>query len=219
MAKKIKNLIISAHPDDEILGCGGIIAKFNSEGQGIESYILTYGELGNPWIKKDVIKTKRVEESRKASDILGGEVKFMDYYEKEITDNMNTKEFDEELKGKIKEIIKRKNPDRIFTHLESDPHSMHKYLNRLTLESVKEINFEGNVYGFQVWNILPLKLKDEIKIYFDISKYIGDKIKALKQFKSQKISIYQLTPIVLIRSKFAGWANNYLFAEEFVLIY
>ncbi|MFW6026188.1 MAG: PIG-L deacetylase family protein [Candidatus Woesearchaeota archaeon] len=219
MVNKLNNLIISAHPDDEIIGCGGIIAKFNRENQETESYILTYGELGNPWLKKDVIKEKRVKESRNASEILGGKVKFLDYYEKEINDNLKSEELRNEIKERIKEIIKIKKPNRIFTHLSNDPHKIHKYLNQITIDAAKELNYEGNIYGYQVWNILPLRLKDEIKIYFDISNYIGDKIKALKQFKSQKISIYQLTPIVLIRSKFAGWANNYLFAEEFILIY
>ena len=31
----IKNLIIAAHPDDEVIGCGGTIAKLISEGQKI----------------------------------------------------------------------------------------------------------------------------------------------------------------------------------------
>lgn len=41
MNKKI--LVVGAHPDDEVLGCGGTIARFCSEGHSVHSLFLTDG--------------------------------------------------------------------------------------------------------------------------------------------------------------------------------
>ena len=37
-------LVIAAHPDDELLGCGGTLAKHHSEGDTITSCIVCEGE-------------------------------------------------------------------------------------------------------------------------------------------------------------------------------
>jgi len=36
-------LVIAAHPDDEVLGCGGSIAKFSSQGYQVHCVILAEG--------------------------------------------------------------------------------------------------------------------------------------------------------------------------------
>ncbi len=41
--KKNKILIIAAHPDDEILGCGGTIKKLVMKGFKVKTLILTKG--------------------------------------------------------------------------------------------------------------------------------------------------------------------------------
>ena len=41
MKKKI--LVVASHPDDEILGCGGTIAKLSKSGNIVKTIILTKG--------------------------------------------------------------------------------------------------------------------------------------------------------------------------------
>ena len=48
-------LVVCAHPDDNILGAGGTIAKYSSEGKKVITVIASYGESGNPWLKENVI--------------------------------------------------------------------------------------------------------------------------------------------------------------------
>ena len=38
-------LIIAAHPDDEVLGCGGVITKFSAEKKSVHVALLTGGIL------------------------------------------------------------------------------------------------------------------------------------------------------------------------------
>ena len=50
--KKDKILVIAAHPDDEVLGCGGTIAKLKKEGSDIYVYFLAEGVTAR-YLQKD----------------------------------------------------------------------------------------------------------------------------------------------------------------------
>ena len=43
----MKIVVIVAHPDDEVLGCGGAIASYADQGHEVTSVIFTYGENAN----------------------------------------------------------------------------------------------------------------------------------------------------------------------------
>ena len=58
MSKK-NILIIAAHPDDEILGCGGTIDKFSRAGHKIYTLILGAG-LDSRNIKKKMSQIKKI---------------------------------------------------------------------------------------------------------------------------------------------------------------
>ena len=57
--KNNKILIIAAHPDDEILGCGGLIAKYRSKSK-IQTVFLTDGVSARE--KKDKLIDLRKKE-------------------------------------------------------------------------------------------------------------------------------------------------------------
>ena len=64
-------LVIAPHADDEILGCGGTIAKFTKLGHKIFVLILTNASLGAP----ELFSKKEIEiirnESKIANKIIG----------------------------------------------------------------------------------------------------------------------------------------------------
>ena len=47
-------LVVAAHPDDEILGCGGTLAKYSSQGHNINILFLTNGVSSRSLSKKSV---------------------------------------------------------------------------------------------------------------------------------------------------------------------
>ena len=66
MVEKLDILAFGAHPDDVELGCAGTILKAVKNGYKVGVIDLTQGELGTRG-DKDI----RLEESKKASSILG----------------------------------------------------------------------------------------------------------------------------------------------------
>ena len=73
MSKKI--LIVAAHPDDEVLGCFGTVARLIKE--GYEAYTLILGEGKTSRDKQRVVENKKDEievlntEIQKANDMIG----------------------------------------------------------------------------------------------------------------------------------------------------
>lgn len=64
-------LVISPHPDDEVLGCGGSIVNHRAAGREVHILYLTSGEQGCPGGGPDVCRTVREREAVSAAAALG----------------------------------------------------------------------------------------------------------------------------------------------------
>ena len=69
MSKNI--LVLSPHADDEILGCGGFIAKYSKQGYSIYVVILTNANKGAPEIYSAKQIQKIRDEAKKANVLIG----------------------------------------------------------------------------------------------------------------------------------------------------
>ena len=72
--------IIAAHPDDEVLGCGGTIAKHSAQGDTVDVLFFTDGESSRPNYTVSDIK-KRKKSALTALKFLGvkGKIEFLNY--------------------------------------------------------------------------------------------------------------------------------------------
>lgn len=165
-----KVLIVAPHPDDEVMGCGGLIARLVSAGQVPNIIILTGGEGSHAACcqisSSDIIKNRR-ELTRKALGILGEPETHV--YELNYPDGGILKE-DEET-NKLISLIKEINPDCIFV-----PHWGEGWRDHVfTKKIVEEISpREAVIYEYCVWlwyylvwtgfdkhNIFRVKMSDE----------------------------------------------------------
>ena len=71
----MKYLIIAAHPDDEVLGCGGAMAKWSSESAEVHSLIMAEGATSRDKTRdrgsRKADLTHLAQAAQKAGDILG----------------------------------------------------------------------------------------------------------------------------------------------------
>ena len=71
----MKILSIAAHPDDEVLGCGGAMAKWSSDGAEVHSLIMAEGATSRDKSRdresRKADLTHLAQASQKAGDILG----------------------------------------------------------------------------------------------------------------------------------------------------
>src|SRR6056297_839288 len=113
-------MVITAHPDDEMLGCGGTLIKHSKQGNYIKTLILGQGMLSRG--KNESIMKQLRTDSKKANDIIGvNELKFFDF-----PDNA----FDSvpllEIIKVVEKEIDDNQPDIIYTHFSNDLNIDHR---------------------------------------------------------------------------------------------
>ena len=118
MMKKI--LIVAAHPDDEVLGCFGTVARLIKE--GYEAYTLILGEGKTSRDGKRDVSEKLGEisllhrEIKKANDTVGIKKVFIESFPDNRFDSVDLLDIIKVI-AKVKDEVK---PDIIFTHYEND---------------------------------------------------------------------------------------------------
>ncbi|MBS3155460.1 PIG-L family deacetylase [Candidatus Woesearchaeota archaeon] len=203
-------LIFCAHSDDQILGVGGTSAVYSKQQKNVITIIFSYGELSH--LKEEIIKKKRIRESENASRMIGSkEVIFLGLPDSKISSKIE----EMDIKNKVKELIKKYKPIKIFTHTPSDPLPDHKSVNEVVISAIKELKIKTPLFGFDIWNLYNIKEKDKPLFFVDVSETFWTKIKALRLFKSQLHIIIYFLPIIFLRAKLAGRQNNCRYAERF----
>ena len=73
-------LVLAPHPDDEVLGCGGLIIAHRERGFPVSVVVMTDGGRGEPGKTSDAeYREARRAESRAAAEVLGGvDLTFLD---------------------------------------------------------------------------------------------------------------------------------------------
>ena len=211
--KKETVLVLAAHNDDGIIGAGGTLAKYAKEGKVIKTVVFSFGENSHPHLKSKVVKMMRYKEAITGDKIIGGSgVAFLDLKE------MSFKKDAEEKKviDVLKEIIIHEEPTKIFTHSINDTMPDHRAVHHLVMETVKDIDFKGDVYSFGVWNVIDVFHRNRPKMVVDISDTFKKKIKAFKAHKSQKNAQISLMWKIYVQDFFNGLNANCRFAEVFV---
>lgn len=112
-------LAIGAHCGDVEISCGGVLVKHALAGDKVTILHLTLGEKGHPHLSPYEYAKQKKEEALKAGQILGAEVKFLDYHDGELP-------VSDEVKYKICDIIREVKPTSIITHWKESIHKDHK---------------------------------------------------------------------------------------------
>lgn len=119
MANDKKHILaIGAHAGDQELTAGAAIAKYTMEGHKATLLHLTPGEKGHPRLTPEEYKEQKVEEAYKAAEILGADVRFLDYKDAEIPVN-------DEIIYQVADVIREVKPDIIITHWKNSIHKDH----------------------------------------------------------------------------------------------
>lgn len=117
-------LVVAAHPDDEVLGCGGTIAKYADYGAIIHVAFLADGVFSrksNTEAQPDELVARRVA-AKNARDILGVKSITFGEYPDNRMDTVALLEITKVVEG----LIAEHRPDTVFTHHAGDVNIDHR---------------------------------------------------------------------------------------------
>ncbi len=214
MTKKETVLSICAHNDDQIIGAGGTLAKYAKEGKTVKTVIFSFGEQSHPHLKPNVISSVRVKESKDADRVLGAK----GFVYLGLKDGKIRQEINGKIKARVKWLIQKENPAKIFTNSSDDPHPDHMAVGNLIKELVEDGIIRCDVYSFDVWGLAKIRKRNVPKLVVDTSKTFEKKLEAFKSHKSQKLTMSHMLFKIYLRDLLNGWNNNFKYAEVFYRI-
>ena len=185
-------LVVAAHPDDEVLGCGGTMARLVREGNSVHTLILGEGITSRDEKRDSGKRESEINELKenidKANQVLG----VKETYTFEFPDNrFDTIPLIDIVKA-IEKIKKDAQPDIVFTHYHGDLNIDHQITFKAVMTAFRPIKDESvkEIYSFEIpssteWNG-PSSLTYFMPDYFvDINKSLEIKTNALKEYKTE----------------------------------
>lgn len=191
MNKSHKNiLVIAAHPDDEVLGCGGAISRYASEGDNCHIIIMAEGVTSRDDMRDIVIRGSELnilkEQANRAAALLGA--KGVEFYS--FPDNrMDSVDFLDVVKA-VEAAIGRFNPDVIFTHHYGDLNIDHQITARAVETATRPMQGRiiPEVYSFEVLSSTEWTFSNNSfhpNCFVDISTTLERKIEAFNIYTSE----------------------------------
>ena len=215
-------LIVAAHPDDEVLGCFGTVAKLIRQGHEAYTLILSGGKTSRGNIQQFEIDNLR-KEMLKANELIG----IKEVFQADFPDNA----FDTvpllNIIKKIEEIKNIVKPSIIFTHHIGDMNIDHQITHKAVLTATRPMQDEPvkTIYSMEIpssteWNSYS---KDSIFVpntFFDISETIEQKIEAMAIYNSELREYPHPRSLEFIRemAKYNGVKVGLKYSENFRLV-
>ena len=181
-------LVIAAHPDDEILGCGGTIARHVENGDNVDILFLADGVTSRGGVQdnKDIIE--REANGEKACSILGANViKFAKYPD----NKMDTIPF-LDVVNEIEMVIKQLKPVVIYTHHVGDLNIDHQITHKAVMTAARPQPgcVVREIYSFEVLSSTEWSTPSPASFFIpnrfvDISMTLSKKLFALKSYNCE----------------------------------
>ena len=217
----MKILVISPHPDDETLGCGGTILKHKDIGDKIYWLIIANISVKNGW-DRDIVE-ERQKEIETVAEMYGFEKTFkLDY----PTAKLDIIPIQEIIKSVSKVILEIK-PEIIYLPNRTDVHTDHQITFKAAYSCTK--NFR---YPF-IKKILMYETLSETEfspalpenafvpnVFIGITNYIEQKIEIMSIYKSEimKYPLPRSLDSIKALARYRGSQIGVEYAESFVLI-
>ena len=216
----MKSLIISPHPDDELLGVGGTILKRNSKGNKVGWLIISDVKTIYGWDKKFV--NIRSKEITKASKFFN----FSNVYNLGFPSGRLDTIPIIDLVSKIFKVLKTFKPEEIFIPHNSDAHTDHKIVFDCVSSASKNFRapFIKRILAYETLSETGFNLNKSDQFipnhFEDISKQINKKIKAIDIYKSEfkKFPFPRSKEALISLAKFRGTMIGAAAAESFQLL-
>ena len=150
--------VLAPHMDDEVLGCGGTIARHVRAGASVTVIFLTdgrHGSAANAALsepersrrQRELIETRK-EEARRAGKILGVHaLLFLDAEDQQLHGDTLAVE-------RLRDALERQEPDLVYLPFFLERHVDHRAANEVLLAATSGTALDFECRGYEVWTPL-----------------------------------------------------------------
>jgi LmbE family N-acetylglucosaminyl deacetylase len=219
-------LVVAAHPDDEVLGAGGVMAMHAAKGDYVSVLFLGTGitsrhESQNTVGERQLARLRR--EAQKSHRVLGVRETFFRSFADNRFDSVNLLD----LVKAVEEVKAEVRPSLIYTNHPGDLNVDHRQTAAAVLTATRPVPTETvrKILAFEVlssteWNFGRRGNVFCPSVYADISRYLLTKKKAMQAYASEVRPFPHPRSIegLEILAKFRGMQVGKHAAEAFELI-
>lgn len=221
MANRDRILIVSPHPDDETLGCGGTILKHVRTGNEVYWLIMTNIFSGEQYSQK------QVEIRQEEIIMVAKEYRFKGTFKLDFPASKLDIVPKAEIVKKVRQVISRVSPKLVYIPYKNDTHSDHGVTFDAVISAAKAFRSESitRILAYEVISETEFAppLKDNTFMpnsFSDISGYIEQKIKIMRIYKSEIANHPFPRSVKNIKAlaTFRGATAKVKYAESFMIL-
>lgn len=196
-------LVIAAHPDDELLGCGGTVALHRRKGDEVTFIIVCEGDS----LRYDNISNQHQAQIYKAAEILDvKDVRSLKFPDQKLEKIVLT-----DLIAPILQVIREIKPNIIYTQYGGDVNRDHKILFEAVLVATRPTEtFIEAIYAFDTassteWGYPRSFIPDT---WINISQTLEQKLAAMACYQSELRDYPHPRSIEGLKYKAKAWGNQ-----------
>ena len=223
---KTKILVVAAHPDDEVLGCAGTIARLAREGH--ETHILILGEgITSRYEKSSQAEGKLVQQlhghARAVGKLLGARSVSFERFPDNRFDGLPLLK----IVKKVEKQIEQVRPEVVFTHHPGDLNVDHRAAFQAVLTASRPVNGcpVRDLYTFEIassteWAFQQIQPVFRPNVFVDISATVEKKLQGMQLYKGEVRSFPHPRSLEALRAIARRWGAvvGLPYAEAFELV-
>jgi LmbE family N-acetylglucosaminyl deacetylase len=187
----VRVLVIAAHPDDEVLGCGGTAARLVQEGHELHFAVMGEGMTSRHSRREDA-DAERLSLLHRRAHAAAKKVGAKSLALHQLPDNrLDTVPLLEVVKL-VEDLLEKLKPDVIYTHHGGDLNVDHGVIHRAVLTATRPVAGQTvrDVYAFEVpssteWAFQRLEPVFRPNVFVDVSRTLEIKIAAMACYKTE----------------------------------
>jgi N-acetylglucosamine malate deacetylase 1 len=216
----MKTLVVAPHPDDEVLGAGGLLLRRKAEGGEVAWLIITGITPESGWNKEKI--------QERANEII--EISNFFSFDETFRLNFPTTKLDQvpmaDLVLAISDVFKTFKPEEVLLPHNSDVHTDHRIVFDAVASCVKWFRYPSvkRVLAYETLSETEFALSSahnfHPNFFVNIEPFLADKLRAIDIYASElgDFPFPRSHEAILALAKLRGVASGFMAAEAFELL-
>lgn len=216
----MKTIVISPHPDDEVLGVGGTLLRRKAEGSKVAWLIMTTISVESGW-REDKVK-QRADEIKRVAELFCFDEVFALDFQTTLLDRVPMSD----LVAEVSNVFRSFEPEEVFVPHPSDVHTDHRIVFNAVASCTKWFRYPSvkRVLAYETLSETDFGLGTDQgfrpNVFVDIERFIEGKLRAMDIYASE-LGVFPFPrshEAIRALATLRGAASGFKTAEAFELL-